>query len=74
MVQIITEYYILSEDEFGNFLNNIHVGDYVKIKTYDREFKCFIREIAKEEIVVENDDYEEFTINILDILEIHELY
>ncbi len=74
MAQILKEYYIYGEDEIGNFTGNFKVGDYVKIKTYDIEFKCCITRITEEEVVVENDDYEEFRINILDILEIYELY
>lgn len=74
MVKILAEYYIYGEDEFGNFTGNFKIGDYVIIETYDKKFKCVIREIIEDEIVIEDDDYEEIIINISDILEIHDLF
>lgn len=74
MVKILTEYYIYGEDELGNFTGNFNIGDYVIIKTYDKKFKCIIRDIREKEIVVEDNDYEEILINISDILEIYDLF
>ena len=74
MVKILTEYYIYGEDELGNFTGNFKIGDYVIIKTYDKKFKCIIRDIREKEIVVEDNDYEEILINISDILEIYDLF
>lgn len=74
MSKILSEYYIYGENELGDFTGNFKVGDYVKIKTYDKKFKCTIKEISEEEIVVEDDEFEEFTLNISGILEIHDLF
>ncbi|WP_297993996.1 mechanosensitive ion channel domain-containing protein [uncultured Clostridium sp.] len=74
MVEILAEYYIYGEDELGNFTGNFNIGDYVIIETYDKKFKCIIRDIREKEIVIEDDDYEEIIINISDILEIHNLF
>lgn len=74
MSKILAEYYIYGEDEFGNFTGNFKVGDYVMIRTYVTKFKCVIREITEEEVRVEDDDFEEFVLNISDILEIYNLF
>ncbi len=74
MVKILAEYYIYGEDELGNFTGNFNIGDYVIIETYDKKFKCIIRDIREKEIVVENDEEEEIIINISDIFIIHHLY
>ncbi len=74
MSKILAEYYIYGENELGDFTGNFKIGDYVSIKTYDKKFKCIIREITEEEVVVEDDDYEEITINISDILAVDDLF
>lgn len=74
MSKILVEYYIYGENELGDFTGNFKVGDYVKIKTYDKKFKCIIREITEEEVVVEDDDFEEFTFNVSEILEVYNLF
>lgn len=74
MSKILAEYYIYGENELGDFTGNFKIGDYVLIKTYDKKFKCIIREITEEEVVVEDDDYEEITINISDILAVYNLF
>lgn len=74
MATILAEYYIYGEDEFGNFTGNFKIGDYVIIETYDKKFKCVIRDIREEEVVVEDDDEEEIIINISDIFIIHHLF
>ena len=74
MSKILAEYYIYGEDELGNFTGNFKVGDYVRIKTYDKNFKCIIREITEEEIKVEDNDFKEFIFNISEIEEIYNLF
>jgi len=74
MAKILAEYYIYGEDEFGNFTGNFKVGDCVMIRTYDKKFKCSILDISAETMLVEDEDYKRFVINILEILEIHDLF
>lgn len=74
MSKVLAEYYIYGENELGDFTGNFKVGDYVAIKTYDKKFKCVIREITEEEVRVEDDDFEEFVLNISEILAVYDLF
>ena len=74
MSKILAEYYIYGENELGDFTGNFKVGDYVIMKTYDKKFKCSIREITKEQVMVEDDDFEEIIINISEILAVYNLF
>lgn len=74
MLKILAEYYIYGENELGDFTGNFKVGDYVIMKTYDKKFKCIIREITEEQVMVEDDDFEEIIINISEILAVYNLF
>lgn len=74
MSKILAEYYIYGENELGDFTGNFKVGDYVIMKTYDKKFKCIIREITEEQVMVEDDDFEEIIINISEILAVYNLF
>lgn len=71
MSRILKDVYIYGKDKLSNF----KVGDYVRIKTYDKNIKCIIKEITDDEDVkVEDDDFEEFTFSTSDILDIYDLF